>query len=186
MKRPWISRLRWDIAVLLALTLSVILEQSWVGPQRLQVAAIQAELSGAQRSRLNQEPATRPDPGAASTQVDHFLETMSGEHYEPDWLVFIHALASGQQLQSGETQYERRVLASLGIVEYVVRLPLTGTFDQFHRFVIELSSRLQLLSINRIQVAPSRRQAGSLDVQLRLSVPIKDPSNNLAQAMERP
>lgn len=170
-----IATRRWDIAVLLALAMLAGVDRLWVNPLRQQ---LQAALDGPAIRSATVNPKTPMARGTTSIAVARdrpndvagFVASFSAEGYQPDWLVFIHALASGNQLQTGETHYQTRVIDSLDLNEHVIRLPLTGSFDQLHRFIAELHTKLPLSAIDRIQLRPARLQAGSLEAQVQISV----------------
>lgn len=145
------------------------LEIGWIGPAgralgQAEGTLRQAQREAALRARSRASGTEQSDAGGATG----LASILAGDAVEPDWIVYIHALASGRNLRAGETLYERHAHESIGVDEYRIRLPLSGGFDALNGFVLDLQSRLPLSAIDRLRIQPSRRPAGGLDAQFDL------------------
>lgn len=163
-----IGKDRWSILALALAAAFLAVDRLWVSPLERAVAVEQEFLDDQARSRgrgLGQEVAGDQNAGQA---IDQFVARLTSEAGGLDWVATAHALASDRQLRTGEVHYDRRVSHSLALHEQLVRLPLTGNFNQIHGFLVDLSERFSTLTIDRVRVVPARQGIGELEATFDL------------------
>lgn len=142
-----------------------------IAPARERVELLRREAAAAARGaqvdgRMGQRPAGAPSASNAAEFYQFFPSRQSA----PEWLELIYKAAARQSLQLREGEYKLMPGKTGKLVEYQVSLPVTGSYAQIRKFVVQVLRDVPAASLDELVFRREAIGSGEVEAKIRLTL----------------